>query len=129
MTQYTWQLAFDRLKEQGPQRIVTLFKIGLQEIPRLEKSLLNSTKQDQDAAAKEVRALFGRIHLELTQAISDSRLSPEEFIKQVRINKNFTPEEWERLSRVPELIDHHHKELFANRAFNTPKKRGPFFKV
>ena len=127
MTHYTWQVIFDRLEGEGPQRIITLFKLALKEMPRLEKAFTHAKEQTQ--AAAEIRALFSRVEIEMTRAMTNSRLSPEEFIKEVRSSKNFTPVEWEQLARVPELIGHHHKELFTKRAFNTPKKRTPFFKV
>ena len=129
MTHYAWQLVFDRLEEKGSLRIVMLFKIGLKEMPRLEHLFLSSNKQEHKSASEEVRALFSRIDIEMNQAITDSKLSPEEFIKEVKKATNFTSEEWSQLSRVPELVGKHHGELFAKRAFNTPKKRNPYFKV
>jgi hypothetical protein len=129
MTHYAWQLVFDRLEEKGPQRIITLFKLGLKEMPRLEKSFLSSNEQEHKNAREEVVALFSRINIETNKAISESNLSPDDFIKEVKKTHNFTTEEWNQLSRVPELVGKHHSELFAQRAFNTPKKRNPYFKV
>ena len=127
MTHYAWQLVFDRLEEKGPRRIVTLFKLGLKEMPRLEKAFLSST--EHKSARVEVLALFSRINIEMNKAISESNLSPDDFIKEVKKATNFTPEEWSQLSRIPELLGKHHSELFSERAFNTPKKRNPYFKV
>ena len=129
MADYTWQITFDRLEEQGPQRIITLFKWGLKEMPRLEKMFLSSTPDDHCKAREEIIALFHRIDLEMRKAMQNSPLSPEEFIKEVKKESHFSREELSQLSRVPELIGHHHNELFAKRAFDTPKKRSPFFKV
>src|SRR5574342_1227635 len=129
MAHYTWQLIFDHLEEKGPERIVTLFKLSLKEMPRLEQAFLSSNEQEHKKAAEEVRALFGRIDLEMTKEITESKLSPEEFNDAVKKGTNFTAEEWKQLSRVPGLIGHHHSELFSKRAFNTPKKRSPYFKV
>jgi hypothetical protein len=129
MHQYSWQTVFERLEEQGPIRIIKLFKLGLQEMPRLEKAFVSSIKEEHQKAREEVLALFHRINFEMHKAMQESSLSEEEFTKEVKKNSNFTPEEWAQLARVPELIGRHHQELFAKRAFNTPKKRNPFFKV
>lgn len=129
MTHYSWQPVFERLQEKGPQRIVTIFKLGLKEMPRLEGAFLGPNPEDHKKAKEEIVALFHCIDIEMQQAISESNFSPAEFIQQVKKAANFTPEEWGQLSRVPELIGQHHSELFAKRAFNTPKKRNPFFKV
>jgi hypothetical protein len=126
MTHYTWQLMFDRLEEKGVGRIVTLFKLALKELPRLERTFLS---HDRDAARNEVLALFSRLDIEMKHEIENSELTPEEFSKAVKKTTNFTQEEWGLLARVPELIGNHHTELFAQRAFNTPKKRSPFFKA
>ncbi|MGH2640001.1 MAG: hypothetical protein ACRDF4_12095, partial [Rhabdochlamydiaceae bacterium] len=115
MTHYTWQLIFDRLEEKGPQRIITLFKVGLKEMPRLEQAFLGPNEQESKNAGEETRALFSRIDLEMNQAMTDSKLSPEDFIKEVKKATNFTSEEWSQLARVPELVGKHHAELFANR--------------
>ncbi len=129
MTDYSWKLAFDRVKEKGPQKIVLLLKMGLKEMPRLERSFFSPSDEEQKKAKEEVLALFSRIDLEMNHEVSDSKLSPEEFSKELKKTTNFTPEEWGQLSRVPELIGKHHSELFAQRAFKTPKKRSPYFKV
>lgn len=129
MTDYSWKLAFDRMEEKGPQKIVLLFKIALKEMPRLERSFLSPNAEEQKKAREEVLAIFSRIDLEMNQEISDSKLSPDEFSKELKKTSNFTQEEWGQLSRVPELIGKHHSELFAQRAFKTPKKRSPYFKV
>ncbi len=129
MTHYSWQLSFDRLEEKGTARIITLFKMGLKEMPRLERAFLTHDKEEHKKAREEVLALFGRIDLEMNHAIEESELSPDDFAKEVKKSNNFTQEEWGQLARVPELIGKHHTELFAQRAYNTPKKRTPFFKV
>ncbi len=129
MTHYTWQSLFDRVEEEGPKRIVALFKVGLKEMPRLERAFLSPHPEEHTKAREEVLALFSRIDIEMNQAIADSKLDPEEFIQQVKKTSNFSPEEWGQLARVPELVGKHHTELFAQRAFHTPKKRSPFFKV
>lgn len=129
MTHYTWQPAFDRVQEKGPQKIVSLFKLGLKEMPRLERTFASSIVQEHKAAREEVLALFSRIDQEMNREIAESKLSPEEFSQAVKKATNFTQEEWAQLARVPELIGKHHTELFAQRAFNTPRKRSPYFKV
>jgi len=129
MTEYSWKRAFDQIEEKGPQKIVALFRIGLKEMARLERSFLSPKEEERNKARDEVLALFGRIDIEMNQEISASKLSPDEFSKELKKTSNFTPEEWGQLSRVPELIGKHHSELFAQRAFNTPKKRSPYFKV
>lgn len=129
MNQYSWQLVFDRLEEVGPARIVTLFKLGLKEMPRLEGCFASTIPGERQKAVDEIRALFSRIDLEMNKAISDSKLSPEEFQKEVKKGTHFTPEEWRLLSRIPELIGSHHSELLAKRAYDTPKKKNPFFKA
>jgi hypothetical protein len=129
MTHYSWQQAFDHVKEQGPQRVVQFFKIGLHEMPRLEKELLSSNKETHKKAAEEIRALFDLINSEMNKAMQKTTLSKDEFIKEMKKNKNFTPEEWGQLERVPQLLGQHHSEIFVQRAYKTPKKRSPFFKV
>lgn len=127
MTQYAWQKAFEHVQEEGPQRIVQFFKIALAEMPRLEAQISNYDEQKK--ARDEAVALFHQIDLEMHKVMQSSKLSPEEFVKEFKRNKNFTPEEWGQLSRVPELIGKHRLELFASQAFKTPKKRSPYFKV
>lgn len=129
MNHYSWHQAFDHVKEQGPQRIVQFFKIGLHEMPRLEKELLSSHKETHQKAAEEIRALFDLINREMNKALLETTLAKDAFIKELKKNKNFTPEEWAQLERVPQLLGQHHSEIFAQRAYNTPKKRSPFFKV
>lgn len=129
MTHYTWQTAFDHVQEKGPQKIVSLFKLGLKEMPRLERTFASPIVQEHKAARDEVLALFSRIDQEMNREIAESNLTPEEFSQAVKKATNFTQEEWGQLARVPELIGKHHTELFAQRAFNTPRKRSPYFKV
>lgn len=129
MELYSWQVAFDRLEEQGPMRVIRLFKIGLQEMPRLEKTFLSGSPDEQKKARNEILAIFHRISLEMQKAIQESGLAEDDFTKQVQKKSNFTSDEWAQLARVPELIGRHHNEIFAKKAFNTSKKRNPFFKV
>jgi hypothetical protein len=129
MNHYAWQLAFEHVKEEGPQKIVQFFKIGLNEMPRLEREFLSSTPEDRNNARKEILTLFKRIDLEMSHAMQQSKISEEEFIKEVRKSSNYTPEEQKLLTRIPELMGQHHSELFSRRAYDTPKKRSPFFKV
>ncbi len=129
MTHYAWQQTFDRVPEKGPQKIIALFKLALKEMPRLERTFSSGLQQEHKAAREEVLALFSRIDQEMNREIADSSLSPDEFAIVVKKATNFTQEEWALLAKVPELIGKHHTELFAQRAFNTPKKRGPYFKV
>ena len=129
MHHYSWQVAFDRIEEAGPARIVRLFKLGLKEMPRLEQMFLGSNPDEHQKARDEIIALFRRIDLEMQKAIQESSLSEEAFTKEVKKNSNFTPEEWAQLARVPELIGHHHQELFTRKAYSGPTRRNPFFKV
>lgn len=129
MTQYAWQALIDHLEDQGPARVVKIFKVGLQEMPRLERAFLSSNPTEHQQARNEILALFHRVDIEMQKAMQNSELSQEDFIKEIKKHSNFTPEEWVQLSRIPELIGRHYNELFAKRAFNTPKKRSPYFKV
>ncbi len=124
---YSWEKAFEHVEEEGPQRVVKFFKIALGEMARLEAQF--ASKAEHDKARLETIALFQRVNLEMQQSIQASKLDPDDFIKEVKKHQNFSPEEWRLLSRVPELIGEHHKDLFARQAFKTPKKKSPYFKV
>ncbi len=129
MTHYSWQQAFENVKEEGPQRVIQFFKIGLHEMPRLEKELVSSNQETHKRVTEEIRALFERINAEMNKAMQETTLSKAEFIKELKKNKNFTTEEWNQLERVPELLGQHYSQIFATRAFKTPKKKSPYFKV
>lgn len=125
--QYSWEKAFEHVEEAGPQRVVKFFKIALGQMARLEAQF--ASKAEHDKARQETIALFNRVHLEMQKTLQASKLDPEDFTKAVKKHQNFTSEEWRLLARIPELIGEHHKDLFARQAFQTPKKKSPYFKV
>jgi hypothetical protein len=113
--EYPLAKPFQALKTEGLQKVVSMFKLALKEMPRLQAAFLDPKQQDE--ARKEILWLFEQVKVAMDQAKTLEKMDEKQLFLALNQPGHFTPEEWAALGAFSQLF-----QRFGGLLFHPPSK-------
>lgn len=98
---YPIEKAFQTIDSQGVERIVTMIKLALKEMPRLQAAFIDLKRQKE--VKPEIRFILSAIGTEMDN-LAATRTDSESVRNAIYNPQNFTPEEWASLQHFLQLL-------------------------